>query len=67
MVGILCGWDSAIAGVFLSHVVDTILHLDWLCPGEAQLLSEITTAGTAERVAYERDLSETDYVSSSKF
>lgn len=65
MIDIECAWDSVIVGVFFSNVMDTILHRDWLCPGEAQLLSENTTTGAAgplERVASERSFRENVYL-----
>lgn len=39
-----CAWDGATAGGSFSNVLDTILHPDWLCPREAQLLLARTRA-----------------------
>lgn len=62
MIEIECAWDGTISSGFFGNVLDTILHLDWLCPGEAQLLLESTMAGVAgqlERAATDgRDPSE---------
>lgn len=37
-IGIECASDSTTAVSFFSNVLNAVLHLDWLCPGEAQLL-----------------------------
>lgn len=61
MIGIECPWDDATAGGYFSNVLDTNLHLDCLCPGEAQLLLESTTVGAVgqlESVTLEGDPSE---------
>lgn len=65
MIGIECAWDDATASGFFSNVLDTILHLDWLCPEAAQLMLESTMASAVrqvERVTSERAFSENVYL-----